>query len=68
MSDRCNDRSENSSQAEFMKDRIKAAIHTEVQELKESGTPIAMYDEATGRPYMLYPDGRTEFLKNGCAV
>lgn len=54
------------SQTEIMKRNIQAAIHAEVQELKENEIPIAMFDEETKRPYLLYPDGRKEFLSDGC--
>lgn len=54
------------SLVDTMQKNAKAAIREEVQKLQDNRLPLAMYDNAIKKPYMLYPDGRKEYLNDDC--
>ena len=50
-------------QAEELK--AQNAIGSRIQGMRDSGAPVALYDDQLKRPYLEYPDGKREYDLNG---
>jgi DNA-damage-inducible protein J len=44
-----------------LEDRARAAVEDAESRLTASGAPVALYDADRRRPYLRYPDGRTDY-------
>ena len=38
--------------------QMREAVKAKIDKIRETGTPIALFDEKQNRPYLEYPDGR----------
>ncbi|MEE3481361.1 MAG: hypothetical protein VZQ80_05190 [Lachnospiraceae bacterium] len=43
-------------------ERFKASIRIDNEIRKVKGLPVAKYDDEKRQPYLLYPDGRREYV------